>query len=842
MATIVDGPVSPLFRTLDIGASMAPSALQVPGMSDAMRAARDHALQGGCVCWGVPFSVGNLHAAVDTPLSIRWAPLRARCIAFMHTLDRIPLSPGEGGMSGNLKQMSGLGEPVADYVFLYANGQEERVAIKRRHQVGCVTNDICMGAVPHRRSIPTSPNYEQPGSGYGWKETRAPKHAVDPWMNWLWGWENPYPEKETVGLRVEPVAGAIIISAITAGDCEGTPFRWRPRKKAILSLPEGTTFVKELDEQGLLAQIRLDLGHVISAKPRTIYPDSGWEQSPPFQVPKVSSSEILVEYASHADARFHFDRGPVVPVSELEEKGRADRLTVVPPADRLLRFKFVDSATRKIIPVKIHLHGGGGEYLAPADRHRLPNPGFFEDYGAEHCHEGLHIGAYIPGETLIRAPAGPLFVEVSRGFEYQPMRTRVNAAEGSGEITIPLAKSLDWRERGWVTADTHVHFLSPQTALLEGACEGVNVVNLLASQWGEMMTNVGDFDGKTTFGSRDAGGNGEYLVRVGTENRQHVLGHISLLGYQGAIISPLCAGGPDESALGDAVDSLLTEWAHQCREQKGLVVMSHIPIFSIEAAAAMVEGLVDAVEMVSWGNMYSGLNPYSLAHWYRYLNCGYHIPAVGGTDKMAQNTAVGTVRTYARVPAGDEFTYESWMRAITGGETFVTYGPLMELRVEGRSMGSAFSLPAGGGTVELEWEAASVTVPMSRVDIIVNGMVAHSQEVDPRSDRGRMRLPVDKSCWIGLLVRGCYPGKPEIVAAHSSAVVIRVGEQRLYAPRDALSILRQIEGSLVFLDSLGTRAEEKAYKRMRLTLETAHRRLHNRMHAEGLPHIDGGNR
>ena len=61
-----------------------------------------------------------------------------------------------------------------------------------------------------------------------------------------------------------------------------------------------------------------------------------------------------------------------------------------------------------------------------------------------------------------------------------------------------LERVLDWREHGWVTADTHVHFLSPQTALLEGAAEGVNVVNLLASQWGEMFSNVGDFDGATT--------------------------------------------------------------------------------------------------------------------------------------------------------------------------------------------------------------------------------------------------------------------------------------------------------------------------------------------------------
>ncbi|WP_338319984.1 hypothetical protein, partial [Bradyrhizobium ottawaense] len=60
---------------------------------------------------------------------------------------------------------------------------------------------------------------------------------------------------------------------------------------------------------------------------------------------------------------------------------------------------------------------------------------------------------------------------------------------------------LRWREQGWVSSDTHVHFLSPQTALLEGKAEGVNVVNLLAAQWGELFTNVADFDGRTTFGA-----------------------------------------------------------------------------------------------------------------------------------------------------------------------------------------------------------------------------------------------------------------------------------------------------------------------------------------------------
>lgn len=114
---------------------------------------------------------------------------------------------------------------------------------------------------------------------------------------------------------------------------------------------------------------------------------------------------------------------------------------------------------------------------------------------------------------MIKLPRGNVYIEVSKGFEIKPVR-KVAAVTGQiKEITIELEKVLPWREKGWVLADTHVHFLSPGSALLEGAGKGVNLVHLLASQWGKLMTNVGDFDGKTTLGSKEAGGDGEFLVR-----------------------------------------------------------------------------------------------------------------------------------------------------------------------------------------------------------------------------------------------------------------------------------------------------------------------------------------
>jgi hypothetical protein len=376
--------------------------------------------------------------------------------------------------------------------------------------------------------------------------------------------------------------------------------------------------------------------------------------------------------------------------------------------------------------------------------------------------------------------------------------------------------------------------------MLEGAGEGVNVVNLLASQWGELMTNVGDFDGKTTWGAREAGGgpegDGEWLVRVGTENRQHVLGHISLLGYNGRILAPMTTAGPDEAALGDPVEILLTEWARQCKAQGGLVVLPHFPNPRAEHAASIISGDIDALEMTAWGDLYSGIDPYSLSDWYRYLNCGYQVAAVGGTDKMWAGVAVGAVRTYARISPDQPFTYDAWMEAVRRGETFVSYGPLLDFAVAGKPMGSKIQLPQGGGTLDVTWKADSVTIPIKQVDLVVNGEIRESAVVEGDRAAGSWSVRVDRGSWLGLLVRGGYDDKPEMIAAHSSVVMVDVPGTQLLAAADAVTILEQVEGAMAYLDTVGTRADERAYKRMRLVLQGAHRSIHNRLHQMGHYH------
>jgi hypothetical protein len=846
MPEYIDGPSSPLFTALPFKGNVALDKL-APHVSPEMARSAVVAPTGNCVCWGLPFSVDKPLLLKDKPVTINLAPFKANWLVFMHTTDRPELDWNEHGFISPTHGGGRLKEKVADYVLVYADGTEARHPILRRYHINMYRRnwgENCFECVPFEKPFTVRPLNEQqsnnphggPGAAYGWTTTRAAILDLKPWMNWLWAWENPQPGSKIVAVRFEPAGSTVVVSGISAGKAQSYPLRWEPRRKAVLKLPKGTKFDPTLNPVGILKQLRIDLGQIISAQPRRDYDNAHWAASYNNKVPALLDNEVLVEYAAHPEARFHLADGKQVPVEKLEQTGKAGSFTVVPPSRQRVTLHVTEKGSRAPVAVKLHIHGEAGEYLAPVDRNRIPNWGWMEDYAPDYANLDVHFASYIAGETVVDLPLGNVYVEVSKGFEIRPIRKVLKVGPRTRELRIELDRVLPWRDRGWVTADTHVHFLSPPTAQLEGAGEGVNVVNLLASQWGELMTNVGDFDGKTTFGSKEAGGDGEYLVRVGTENRQHILGHISLLGYKGEIIAPMTVGGADESAIGDPVEILLTEWARQCRAQGGLVVLPHFPNPRAEHAASIVSGDIDALEMTSWGNLYGGIDPYSLSDWYRYLNCGYFVPAVGGTDKMASSTAVGAVRTYAKLPRGREFTYDAWMDAVRAGETFVTYGPLLEFRVEGKPAGAWIDMKKNGGTVDVEWRAASVTIPMSRVDIVVNGEIVESVAVDAWDASGHCRLKLGKSSWVALLVRGHYPDKPELIATHSSPVMLRVADSPFFAAADALTILDQIEGAMAYLDTVGTRAEDARRKEMKLVLTAAYRTLHNRLHEAGYHH------
>ncbi|GAA3399882.1 CehA/McbA family metallohydrolase [Paenibacillus hodogayensis] len=812
--------------------------------SDAVIAGKRFLLTGPQELWGVPFELGpdgadNVILLKDREVELAFAqPLHDRQLLFLHAADFKESDTAPDGIVSPMMGSPRLGETVCEYVLHYADGTRCAFPMRRRYQISefqVKWGENSFEAVKHvkPRTMATNTDLlhkEAPTIPWGQSQLRTTFPGFGSAMHhWLYALPNPHPDKELIRLTMIPADGTSFVFGITRTDAETNPFRWEARRSVRYVSAPG--FVPQ--PFGDRANIRIDLGEVIAVRPVLEYDHASWLDNANPRLPSPKPDEWIVEYTAHPDAHLTIDGQPglTIPLRELEEH---TAWTLTENVLRKVKVRITEGTSGRRIAAKIHVHGKLGDYIAPVNGHRFPNAHWFEDYGAEYVQD-FHYSAYIDGEAEYKLPLGDVYIEVTKGFEIRPVRKRFLVTEQTDAIAIELDHVLPWRQKGWVTADTHVHFLSPQTALLEGDAEGVNVVNLLTSQWGEMFSNLGDFDGKTTIGSKENGGSGEYLVRVGTENRQHILGHISLLGYEGSMILPLCTGGPDESGLGDPLEATITEWAKRCREQNGIVVMPHLPNPRAEGAAALVLGEVDAVEMCSFENV--GINPYSLSDWYRYLNCGYKAPAVGGTDKMSQSTAVGTIRTYSLI-RGEPFTYDAWMNAVRRGHTFATLGPLLDLRVGDCEMGQSMQLPSSGGTLDIDWQVSSVTVPVTQIELVVNGELREMKAVDPEIGHyaGHWSVSVKESGWIALRVRGKYHDQSEMIAAHSSAVSVVVDGKPCFRAEDAVTILEQIEGSTAYIKSLATKSDEQTFKRLLMTLTSAHRALHNRMHQNGVMH------
>ena len=791
---------------------------------------------------GMPFELGasgkpNGILLDNDAVRVDMGGVKASYVVFLHGVEN-RVSHYQEGLADFAMDGNELGDHVSDYVLEYADGEAEATRILRRFAIQ--QSRIGWGASAFAAMPAAKPGVvmgatdehglgRRPASAYGRAETRHSSGRDGGRIKlWVYALPNPNPEKPIGHLKLIPKNERSLVLGITHTQVTDHPLRPGVRQKLKLELPEGV----RLNGNGTLEDIDIDLGVVMSARAVLDYDAERWLGAAVDVQPEQSSSEVVVEYIAHPQGKLYVEGDGEAQVYDL---AGARQIVEVQPAHRPVAIRVVEKGTETPVAVRLHMHGEAGEYLPPKGYHRKVNPHWFEDNYGEHIN-GLNQYCYIPGECVADLPLGDVYVDIQKGYEIAPIREKFTVGPDTDVVTFEIDRVLKWREKGWVTADTHVHFLSPQTALLEGEGEGVNVVNLLASQWGEMFSNVSDFDGKTTFGARDFGGDGEFLVRVGTENRMQVLGHISLLGYSGLMIHPLCSGGPSESALGDAQEVTMAEWAQQCIDQGGLVVMPHGPNPQCERAADIVLGLIHAMEMMTFNPHNAQINPYGIADWYRYLNLGYHIPVVGGSDKMAAASQLGGVRTYTHL--GDrEFSYENWMAATKAGHTFVTVGPLAEIQVEGKAPGSRVQLPASGGMVNVTWEVASVRLPIDQVEIVVGGLTHEQVNVDKGlSASGSAEVRVEDSTWIALRVRGSYKGQHGEIAAHTSAVQVVVEGRPIFSQADATTVLEQIEGAIAYLDTLAPRPEARRLKQMRATLEAAHNRLHQQMHKQGIYH------
>jgi hypothetical protein len=737
---------------------------------------------------GLPFLIGPQSPSAQRCLLLPSSPTSvevgrpARRVIIAHRL----LEPG--GPAGH-----GVGQAVADYAFHLAGGEVVVAPIRERFEIQVVPPG--WGRLPFLAVSDTSDHNMARFEG---KWNDAGFRLVEQFLGWpkglfLWCWENPYPERPVERIELIPRGGRFVVAGITTSDLDEHPFVRTPSRTVRLVPNDGLRLDAPLE-------VEVDRGAATYPHPLPGEDDrAGWGaadgQSAYTSIAALASATVLVRQGEDELGRVRW--------GDVERDGRADAgrvsLELAEDGRNWVHVKVVDEATGRPVPCRVHFRSPQGIPYQPHGHHNHVAQNLSSwhyDVGGD-VRLGQRSYAYIDGTCQGWLPRGEVVVEVARGFEYEPLRQTVRIEPGQRELTLRIERFADLAAEGWWSGDSHVHFLSTPGAQLEQRGEDLRVVNLLQAQWGALFTNTEDFTGRPAV--IDGGG---YVTYVGQENRQHALGHMLLWGLKEPVM-PWSSDGPDEAEMGGALDATLSDWADRTHAQGGTVIAAHFPNPNGEPAVLVATGRADAVEILAQSHD-------AIREYYRYLNCGYRLPLVGGTDKMSSGVPVGLYRTYARLD--EEFSYEAWCRAVRSGRTFLSGGPLVTLSVDGREPGDTVTL-SGPGTVSVQASVRSI-FPLRSLEIVLNGEVVARVDVGGgRRAEISEELTVGASSWIACRAIGVDFHLDEWgrkVFAHTSPVYVSCGGEWTMTDPEGLRYIRTVvEGAREYVRHTAVRRNDQ---------------------------------
>lgn len=754
---------------------------------------------------GIPFRIGPdeessaCFVVAEPGEPAREVPImrRAERLLFVHR--RLH----EGDRRGGERDAPMPGTVVAAYAIRLEGHGELSLPLRERYEIGLIPEEGWDASSPFLTGSSNQLVLVDRDSGQWGKLGVRQCETVYPGLSdyLVLVWENSHPEAliESVSLRAE--THRIVLAAITASNAGEHPFPTEAARTLVVTRrgPDG-------EESFVAPIVEVDRG-VASYAYRLPSPDEeeyledpqrgwgepAWGESPSAYVRVMAIPSATVELKDGEEELGQFRYGDL----DYDRPLDVDRasIRIAEQGRNWVKVTVVDESTGRPVPCRIHFRSPDGIPYQPHGHHSHVN----SDLDTWHIDIGgdVKLGrasyAYIDGTCEGWLPRGDLYVDIARGFEYEPLRRRIRIEPGQRELHLELRRWIDMNRQGWYSGDSHVHFLSAQGAVTEQAGEDLNVVNLLQSQWGSLFTNTEDFTGALL-----SDHSGRHVTWVGQENRQPFFGHMLLWGLKRPVM-PWCTDGPNEAEMGAWHETTLSHWADRCHDQGGSVIIPHFPLPNGEPAALIATGRADAVEMIVQRRAFH-------EEYYGYLNCGYQVPLVGGTDKMSADVPVGIYRTYADL-GDEEFGYDAWRAAVSAGRTFLSGGPILGFSVDGRQIGDTVRL-SGPGTVSVSAWAESI-FPIATLQLVHDGRVIAESESAGGTRRLELQAEVEVAENGWLAVRCGGPGYWDSTShrgpwergifAHSSPIYVACGEGEWsrFDEAQARKMLALIEGGLL---------------------------------------------
>jgi hypothetical protein len=484
--------------------------------------------------------------------------------------------------------------------------------------------------------------------------------------------------------------------------------------------------------------------------------------------------------------------------------------------------RIVDAESGDSVPSRIRLLDSGNLETVPQGHPiQLSEDAVEGDVGFQ-----SHRYCYVDGEFALDRTQFPLRYRVLRGFEHVITEGELTEHDiNNGLITIPSKRWSKLSEQGWYSGDIHIHHIAPETCRLEMEAEGLNVANILTS---DFTTDQAEFEGEVNRHSSE-----EHLVYVSQEFRNHELGHMCLLNLK-KLIEPVEEAQSHHHPLHLQV-------CDQVHSQGGHVSWAHFPSWPgvecpLDVAMEKLDGLeiLCVLEPRDFPIFMKQVVPDwesndGLRLWYRYLNCGFQLAATAGTDKMTRYVTVGANRVFGRVEG--EFNYQNWIEALQQGRTFISNSPLLSFSVNGAEPGARLSLSSSHDKVVRITAKAVSQLPYHRLELICNGRVIADASPSGSDYTAEIHLEhrLDKSSWFaaraleemgpyrsmgidfttvhidrGTLLSNYYgTRRPETVFAHTSPVYVMLDGDPIRSWDDASYYVRYMDQSIDWLTKEG---------------------------------------
>jgi len=359
------------------------------------------------------------------------------------------------------------------------------------------------------------------------------------------------------------------------------------------------------------------------------------------------------------------------------------------------------------MPCRIHLKDKNGQ---PQKADKLP---FWSDHFV--C----------PGAAAIELAAGQYTYEIERGPEYERQSGSVNVVVGRpAEIEATLKRIANLREEGWYSSDLHVHRPIQDIELLMQA-EDLDFAPVI-TWWNARRTDTAKTD--TTLFRFD--GHRMYTNMAGEDEREG--GALLYFGLRRPL-NLLVKSREFPSPM---------RFVRQAHEENKEVWIDIEKPFWWDVPTWLASGEMNSIGLANnhmcrsqmlaneaWGKPRDVdllPNPLGNGRWtqeiyYHILNCGIRIPPSAGSASGVLPNPVGYNRAYVHI--GDQFTPDAWFASLAKGRCFVTNGPLLRVRANGKLPGAALTTAdASPQNVELSITLTSKD-PVEAVEVIHNGRI-----------------------------------------------------------------------------------------------------------------------